>query len=122
MTLPRPIAFARLALLCAVTFVAAVLAFRALTSGSDPAAPIVRQDDISLPAPGHASTEERIAALQGTLRANPNNPAALSLLGQAELQRVRETGDASSYKRAAGAFARARQLAPRSADPLVGEA
>src|SRR3954469_14632357 len=121
MTLPRPISLARLALLCGVTFVAALLVFRAL-GGSEPAAPVVRQDDIAVPAPGHASTAGRIAALQAELRAGPGNAAALSMLGQAELQRVRETGDGSSYTRAGAAFARARQLAPRSPDPLAGQA
>src|SRR4051812_47461247 len=121
MTLSSPISLPRLALLCAVTFLAALIAFRAL-SGSDPAAPAVRQDDISLPAPGQASTADRISALQRELRANPDNAAALSLLGQAELQRVRETGDAGWYTRAAAAFARARQLAPRAPDPLAGQA
>src|SRR4051794_8266620 len=121
MTLPRPISFARLALLCAVAFVAALLAFRAL-SGSNPATPVLRQADLDVPTPGQASTPERIAALQRELRADPDNASALSLLGAADLQRVRETGDAGFYTRAAGAFARARQLAPRSADPLVGEA
>src|SRR4051794_15986446 len=121
MTLPRPISFARLALLCAVAFVAALLAFRAL-SGSNPATPVLRQADLDVPTPGQASTPERIAALQRELRADPDNASALSLLGAADLQRVRETGDAGFYTRAAGAFARARQQAPGSADPLVGEA
>src|SRR5690242_19470560 len=107
MTLPRPISLARLALLCAVTFVAALLAFRALSGDSAPSAPALRQDNLVIPAPGHNSTPDRIAALQRELRANPDNASTLTLLGQADLQRVRETGDAGFYTRAAGAFARA---------------
>src|SRR4051794_21569356 len=117
MTLPRPISFARLALLCAVTFVAALLAFRAL-SGSDPATPVLRQADLDVPTPGQASTPERIAALQRELRTDPDNVSALTLLGDADLQRVRETGDAGFYKRAAGAFARAPRFHQPPARPL----
>src|SRR4051812_32757545 len=121
MTLRLPHHLPRLALLCAVTFAVALIAFRALT-GPGSGAPPVRQDDLAVPAPGQASTAGRIAALEALVRSNPDNAAALSMLGDAQLQRVRETGDAAFYTRAATAYERARRLAPRALEPLAGQA
>src|SRR4051794_4315527 len=121
MTLRLPHPLPRLALVCVVAFVVALIAFRAL-SGGGAAAPAVRQDDLRTPAPGHASTTARIAALQALVRQSPGNATALAMLGDAELQRVRETGDAGYYTRAGLAYERARGLAPRAVEPLAGQA
>src|SRR4051794_34104939 len=121
MTLRIPHHLPRLALLCAVTFAVALIAFRALT-GPGSSAPTVRQDDLAVPAPGQASTAGRIAALEALVRSNPGNATALSMLGDAQLQRVRETGDAAFYTRAASAYERARRLAPGAVEPLAGQA
>ena len=121
MTLSSPLSLPRVALVCALTFAVALLAFRVL-SGSVPSAAPPHQDQLVIPRPGHTSTADQIATLQAELRDDPSNASALSPLGQAYLQRVRENGDATYYTKAAEAFDRAQQLAPRSVDPLVGQA
>ena len=67
-----------------------------------------------------ASTDQRIAALQATVRAAPKRADGWTLLAGAYLQKVRETGDAGFYARAAGRR-RPRPLAAprrrRRADP-----
>lgn len=64
-----------------------------------------------LPRPS-APTGERLRALRAVVRAAPTRAAGWTLLAAAELQRVRETGDASSYARAQAAVDRALALAP----------
>jgi tetratricopeptide (TPR) repeat protein len=83
----------------------------------------------SLPA-GHAAdagpvahprtTDEQIAALQATVRANPRNSGEYVLLADAYMQKVRETGDAAFYVRAQGVLAGARTLAPRDSAVYTG--
>ena len=65
------------------------------------------------------STDARIASLQATVRAAPRNPTGYAELGQAYLQKVRETGDASFYARADGVLATAFKLAPKSVEATV---
>src|SRR4051794_15201682 len=62
------------------------------------------------PPPRSASTAERLTALRAVVRAVPRRVDGYTLLASAELQRVRETGDASSYSRARQAVGRALQL------------
>jgi tetratricopeptide (TPR) repeat protein len=64
-----------------------------------------------LPPPA-ASTDQRLRALRALVRSAPGRPDGWTLLAGAELQRVRETGDASSYGRAQGAVDRALSLRP----------
>src|SRR4051812_49802248 len=63
------------------------------------------------PRPG-ASTDQRIAVLQATVRAQPTRADGYTLLAGAYRQKVRETGDATFYAKADGLIARALQLAP----------
>jgi tetratricopeptide (TPR) repeat protein len=63
------------------------------------------------PAPS-ATTDERIAILQATVRARPRRADGYTLLAGAYRQKVRETGDASYYAKAGGLVARALRLAP----------
>src|SRR4051812_48950296 len=63
------------------------------------------------PAPS-ATTDERIAILQATVRAQPRRADGYTLLAGAYRQKVRETGDASYYAKAGGLVARALRLAP----------
>jgi tetratricopeptide (TPR) repeat protein len=72
----------------------------------------------SLPPPS-ASTDERIAALQQTVRAQPRVVDGYTLLAGAYAQKVRETGDASFYNRAAAALDRALSLEPGDAGALT---
>jgi tetratricopeptide (TPR) repeat protein len=70
------------------------------------------------PAPG-ASTDQRIDALQATVRAAPKRADGWTLLAGAYLQKVRETGDAGFYARAEGAVDRALTLRPDDAGALT---
>jgi tetratricopeptide (TPR) repeat protein len=70
------------------------------------------------PTPG-ASTDERIDALQATVRAAPRRADGWTLLAGAYLQKVRETGDAGFYARAEGAVDRALTLRPDDAGALT---
>jgi tetratricopeptide (TPR) repeat protein len=64
-----------------------------------------------LPRPS-APTAERLRALRAIVRAAPARPDGWTLLAGAELQQVRETGDASAYARAQAAVDRALSLRP----------
>ena len=63
------------------------------------------------PRPG-ASTDQRIAVLQATVRAQPTRADGYTLLAAAYRQKVRETGDATFYAKADGLIGRALRLAP----------
>jgi tetratricopeptide (TPR) repeat protein len=65
----------------------------------------------SQPRPG-ASTDERIAAYQAIVRARPRVAAGYALLAASQLQKVRETGDAGYYARAAATIDRGLSIAP----------
>ena len=56
------------------------------------------------------------------MRSEPRRSSAWTQLGGAYLQKVRESGDASYYGRADGAFQRARSLDPRDAAAVTGQA
>src|SRR5919204_259752 len=92
---------------------AAALALLALVAGGAARRPAV-SSLASLPDAPHpgASTGERIRILQATVRADPKDAGGWTQLAAAELQRVRETGDAGFYLRAQGSVERALQLAP----------
>jgi tetratricopeptide (TPR) repeat protein len=59
-----------------------------------------------------ATTDQRIGALQATVRARPKQADGHTLLAGAYRQKVRETGDATYYAKADGLIARALELAP----------
>jgi pentatricopeptide repeat protein len=106
MTLPRT------PLLAAVLAFAAMLAFLTLAMGAGrggrpPALPVLPDAP-----PPSATTDQRIAALQATVRARPKQADGFTLLAGAYRQKVRETGDATYYAKADGLVARALQLAP----------
>jgi tetratricopeptide (TPR) repeat protein len=71
-------------------------------------------------APAGRSTEERIRGLQQAVREHPERTASYSLLGGAYLQRVRETGDPSYYRRAEAILERALERDPRDPGTLTG--
>jgi tetratricopeptide (TPR) repeat protein len=64
--------------------------------------------------------DDQILSLQATLRTAPENPAALSLLGLAYLQKVRETGDPSYYPKAEALFTEALNHDGQQLDALIG--
>jgi tetratricopeptide (TPR) repeat protein len=69
-----------------------------------------------------ATTDRRIAILQATVRADPKQSSAWTQLAAADLQKVRETGDAGFYARAAGAVDRALAIAPGDPGALTQRA
>jgi tetratricopeptide (TPR) repeat protein len=75
-------------------------------------------EQYGLPRPG-ASTAQQVAALSGAARRHPYDAQLLTMLGLAELQRVRETGDASYYTRAGEVLKRADQLRPGSVETIT---
>jgi len=109
MTLPRfPLTAA------AVAF-AAMLAVLVLAMGAGRGgAPSAGDAGVAAPdAPApDATTDQRIAILQATVRAQPRRADGYTLLAGAYRQKVRETGDATYYTKADGLIVRALQLAP----------
>jgi tetratricopeptide (TPR) repeat protein len=68
-------------------------------------------------APHPRTTDQLIASLQATVRANPRSAGEYVLLADAYMQKVRETGDAGYYQRAQGVLGIARRIDPR--DPAL---
>src|SRR3954447_3607164 len=112
----------RVLITAAATFAAALGAFGLLArgGGSDRAAgsSATRSALPSLPPPS-ASTDQRIAALQQIVRAQPRTVEGYTFLAGAYAQKVRETGDASFYTRAAAVLRQALVLAPRAPGALT---
>jgi len=110
----------RVLITAAASFAIALGAFGLLARGGGPDrhAAASRPALPSLPPPS-ASTDERIAALQRTVRAQPRVAAGYTVLAGAYAQKVRETGDASFYNRADGALRRALQIDPGDAGALT---
>ena len=72
-------------------------------------------------AAGGASTSARIAALERAVRSEPGNARPYALLGDAYLQRARETGAPDYYPRAERAFAEALERDPRDVGAVTGQ-
>jgi tetratricopeptide (TPR) repeat protein len=110
MTLTRP----RLLTLLtpAVLFGALLLALLALNGPGSPEPPAGA--DIG------RSSGDPLRDAQAAVRAVPDSAAAYAALGDAYLQRARDTGDPSFYSRAERAFGAARRRDPRDVDALVG--
>ena len=105
----------RLLISFVATFAVALPVFvLAARGGSPPAATDAAAALPPAPTP-NASTDQRIGALQATVKAAPKRADGWTLLAGAYLQKVRETGDAGFYARAQGAVDRALSLRP--ADP-----
>jgi predicted Zn-dependent protease len=107
----------RVLITAAAAFALALGAFGLLARGGGSGHPTPAGVQLpSLPAPS-ATTDQRIAALQQTVRAQPRVADGYTLLAGAYAQKVRETGDASFYNRADGALREALALAPH--DPAA---
>src|SRR3954471_16471745 len=103
----------RFPLMAAAAAFVAMLAVLTLVMGAGragaPAAGLAGAPD----APGpSATTDERIAILQATVRAQPRRADGYTLLAGAYRQKVRDTGDATYYTKAGGLIVRALALAP----------
>jgi tetratricopeptide (TPR) repeat protein len=66
------------------------------------------------------STEQQIVALQRAVRSSPAGAGGYALLGDAFLQRARETGDPSFYTRADRSYGAALRRDPRDLTALIG--
>jgi tetratricopeptide (TPR) repeat protein len=66
------------------------------------------------------TTDGEIRQLQAEARAAPKQADPWAALGEAYLQKVRETGDASFYGRADGVLRHALALRPRNVEGLIG--
>jgi tetratricopeptide (TPR) repeat protein len=86
------------------------------SQGAAGAAPAAAQ--AALP-PAHG-TEATVRQQQAAVRANPTDVRALTALGFAYEQRMRETADPTYLTKADGVLHRALRLAPHSADAVVG--
>jgi tetratricopeptide (TPR) repeat protein len=112
----------RVVITAAASFAVALGAFGLLARGGGSEAGLRGQAPQSgLPSlpPPSATTDERIAALQQTVRAQPRVADGYTLLAGAYAQKVRETGDASFYNRAAGVLRRALSLDPADAGAIT---
>jgi tetratricopeptide (TPR) repeat protein len=114
MALPRNNLLLKLLAVAAVFF--AALATLYLVNRS-PSAPTESAADGNPAALVDASTDKRIASFQALVRTHPRDSRGYGFLGDAYLQKVRETGDASYYTRAEGVLTKALRLNPR--DPAA---
>ncbi|HEU5212986.1 MAG TPA: hypothetical protein VFU10_09480 [Gaiellaceae bacterium] len=85
------------------------------SQGAAGAAPVAR----SAPPPAHG-TEADVRRQQAAVRGDPADVRALTALGFAYEQRMRETADPTYLTKADGVLRHALRLAPRSADAVVG--
>lgn len=67
-----------------------------------------------------ATTDELITQLQQRIRRMPEDVQSAALLGQAYVQRVRETGDPSYYTKAEAVLAAAQRRDPQHVETLIG--
>jgi tetratricopeptide (TPR) repeat protein len=115
MTLTHNNFLAKLAVTVAV-FAAALVTFVLVNRGS---APTPAQSG-GVAVPPTASTDTRIRNFQQLVRTHPNDSRGYDLLGDAYMQKVRETGDASFYMRASDVYGKALQLNPRDPAAVAG--
>jgi tetratricopeptide (TPR) repeat protein len=117
MALQRPLLIKLLAPLFAFGLTLAVLAL--LNRSSSPPADVQRGDVTSFGAGGR-STDDQIRTLESAIRAGEGNAGPHATLGEAYLQKTRETGDPSFYVRAEEAFRSALQKESEHAGALAG--
>ena len=100
-------------------FAAALIAFTLLNRSSSSPAPA--SSDAGNPATlVNAPTDVRIKNFQLLVRTHPKDSRGYGFLGDAYLQKVRETGDASYYTRAGAVYATALKLNPRDPAAVTG--
>jgi tetratricopeptide (TPR) repeat protein len=101
----------------AAAFLLALAVFGLLSRSGTPA---VHGGAAGATAAGSRTTDGRIAALQAEIRNHAGDTGSYALLADAYLQKVRETGDAGFYTRAAGVLAVAERRDPRSSAVATG--
>jgi tetratricopeptide (TPR) repeat protein len=115
---PKPIQHLMVAAFALLATGALLLALHNGRAQQTQALPPLSADAYGLPRPG-ASTAEQVAALSAAARRHPNDAQLLTMLGLAELQRVRENGDATFYTRADQVLHRADALRPDSVQTVT---
>lgn len=88
---------------------------------ADPAAPSAADQLVGAPARASTRLDGQILGLQDTLRDDPDNGPAATTLGQAYLQKARETGDPSYYPKAEALFAKALEVNAGDVPAMVGQ-
>lgn len=73
-------------------------------------------------AAGWSSNERSIPMMEERLKQEPDNARGNAALGQAYLQRARESGDPSFYTKAEALFQRALAVNPKSMEAMLGKA
>jgi pentatricopeptide repeat protein len=73
-------------------------------------------------AAGWSSNERSIPMMEERLKQEPENARVNAALGQAYLQRARESGDPSFYTKAEALFERALAVNPKSMEAMLGKA
>ena len=73
-------------------------------------------------APSWSNNEDVISSTEEKVKREPGNAPANALLGQAYLQRARESGDPGYYTKAEILFERALKSQPKSIDAMLGKA
>jgi tetratricopeptide (TPR) repeat protein len=115
---PKPIQHLLVAAFALLATGALLLVTHGSAGHRAPQLPPLSADAYGLPRPG-ATTAEQVAALSSAARRHPNDAQLLTMLGLAELQRVRENGDATFYTRADQVLQRADALHPNSVQTVT---
>ncbi len=102
-----------------VAFAVALTVLMLLNSSSNPPDRVSAGDAGGF-AGAARSTDDRIRALQAAVEANPENSDGYSSLGNAYLQKARETADSSYYARAEQAYGEGLDRQPANAAALTG--
>ena len=115
---PRPIQHLLVAALALLATAALLFVLGTNNQHGTVAPQALSADQYGLPRPG-ATTAEQVSALSAAARRHPADAQLLTMLGLAELQRVRENGDATLYTRAGQVLHRAAELAPKSVQAIT---
>jgi pentatricopeptide repeat protein len=115
MALRRPQLIKLLAPLLALA--ATLLVLASMNRSSAPAPPVSAGGGFDGAA---RSTDDQVRSFQAAIAADPKQPDPYTGLGNAYIQKARETADFAYYQRAELAFARALELGPRNAGALTG--
>ena len=88
---------------------------------ADPAAVSAPDRLVGAPTRTPSRLDGQILSLQDTLRDDPDNAPSATALGQAYLQKARDTGDPSYYPKAEALFAKALEIDSADVPAMVGQ-
>ncbi len=117
-----------IAVMAALLLLTGALNIRSLVDGddertwnADPAMPSAADQLVGAPARAPSKLDGQILALQDTLRDDPDNGPAATSLGQAYVQKARDTGDPSYYPKAEALFAKGLETDSVDVSAMVGQ-